>query len=313
MKTILVIENDSTLRENICDFLKAEGYNVLSADDGLTGLQQAMSNLPDLILCDIMMPGMNGYDFYITLQQIKSTSVIPLIFAAAQSEIEDFRAGMNQGVDDYIAKPFNYKELIASIKTRLDKRERIQLENDKSFYSLVDNPLTGVFIYGKSKFDFVNEKCAKIFGLTPTDFSNMTFDNLIIGNNKDKDNVLDEIEHCFSKAQNSLHIHFQAIHHTGEHEIAVEMYASIVNFKGVDSLVGYMFESAGANKVLQFSEEKDKSEEILSKKELKIIEMVCNDFSSAEIAIALGRSTHTIETYRANILNDSNGGIQQNM
>jgi PAS domain S-box-containing protein len=245
MKTILVIENDDSLREKTCDILTFGGYHVIMADNGITGLQQAMSYLPDLILCNIGLPRMNGYDFFKTIQQIKSTSAIPLIFMTAQSEKDEFREGMNLGADDYITKPFDHKELLSSIKTRLDKLERIQQNNNKRLYSLIDNPLTGVFIYSKNKFDFVNEKCSKIFGLSPDDLSKMTFQNLVSGSDKDK--VLEKIERCFSDVQDNLHIRFLARHMKGEHEIAVEMYASIVNFKGSDSLAGYMSECASVN------------------------------------------------------------------
>lgn len=240
MKTILVIDNDNVLRTNICDFLKDEGYNVLSADNGITGLQQAISHLPNLILCEIKLPRINGHDFYKTIQQIKSTSTIPLIFVTAQSEKEDFRVGMNLGVDDYITKPIDYKELLNSIKTRFDKLEKFQQNNDEKFYSLINNPLTGVFIYSKNKFDFVNETCAKIFGLSPNDFSNMTFNNLISGS--DKRIVLNKIESCFNKVQNTFHTCFQASHYKEKHKVIIEMYAGYVNFRGTDSLVGYMSE-----------------------------------------------------------------------
>jgi PAS domain S-box-containing protein len=250
MKTILVIDNDNTLRENVCDFLKGEGYNVLSAHDGIMGLQQAISHLPNLILCEIIMPGMNGYDFYKTIQQLKPTSTIPLIFVTAQSEKEDFRAGMNLGVDDYITKPFDYNELLYSIKTRFDKSEKLQQNNDEKFCTLINNPLTGVFIYSKNKFDFVNEKCAKIFGLSPDDFSNMTFNNLITGS--DKRIVLKKIECCFSKAHSTLHTCFQAYYSKGKHKVVIEMYAGFVNFRGVDSLVGYMSGHTGVNSSMPF-------------------------------------------------------------
>ena len=250
MKTILVIDDDNALRETICDILKDEGYNILSANDGLTGLKQTISHLPDLILCEIMMPGMNGHDFYKTIQQIKSTSAIPLIFVTSQSEKKDFRAGMNLGVDDYITKPLDYNELLNSIKARFDKYEKFQKINDEKFDALVNNPLTGGFIYSKNKFDFVSPKCAKIFGLLPEDFSTITFNDLICGVNKD--NVLEKIEHCFSKAQNNLHAYFQSIHNNGTHEVLVEMYASFVNFKGVDSLVGYMSDCTETNSSMPF-------------------------------------------------------------
>jgi PAS domain S-box-containing protein len=240
MKTILVIEDNMLQREITCEFLKTEGYNVLSAEDGLMGLQKTVSCLPDLILCDIIMPVMNGFDFYKSIQQRQSTSCIPLIFVTAQSEDEDIRAAMNMGVDDYITKPVDFKALLSSIKIQLAKAERKQQERDQNLFSIVDNSLTGGFIYRKNKFDFVNEKCAKIFGLHPTDFSDMNFHDLIAGS--DKDSVLNEIEQCFSKAQKSLHIHFPARCNEEKHEVVVELFATIVNYKGVDSLVGYMSE-----------------------------------------------------------------------
>jgi len=255
MKTILVIDNDNILRENICDFLKGEGYNVLSADDGLIGLQLAISHLPNLILCEITVPGINGYDFYKAIQQIKFTSTIPLIFVTAKCEKKDFRVGMNLGVDDYITKPFDYNELLYSIKTRFVKSEKFQQNNDEKYYAFINNPLTGVFIYSKNKFDFVNEKCMKIFGMSSADFSNMTFDNLITGN--DKDIVLKKIEHCFCKAQTTLHTCFQARHFKGMHDVTVEMYAGFANYKGVDSLVGYMSECTGVNDTMLFPGQKD--------------------------------------------------------
>ena len=182
----------------------------------------------------------NGHDFYKTIQQIKSTSTIPLIFVTAQSEKEDFRVGMNLGVDDYITKPIDYSELLYSIKTRFNKLEKFQQNNIEKFYDLINNPLTGVFIYCENKFEFVNETCAKIFGLSPADFSNMTFNNLISGS--DKRIVLKKIEGYFSKVQNTIHACFKARHFKGKHEVIVEMYAGFVNFKGEDSLVGYMSE-----------------------------------------------------------------------
>ncbi|HNW97026.1 MAG TPA: response regulator [Bacteroidales bacterium] len=242
MKNILVIENNIVLREKICNSLKDEGYNTLSANDGISGLHIAIKQLPDLILCDIKIPHINGCDFYKIIQQIKTTSSIPFIFITAQGEKKDIREGMNLGADDYIINPLDYKELHSSIKTRFDKVERLQQKHDEDFHALINNPLTGVFVYSKNKFDFVNEKCANIFGLSPADFSNITFNNLITGS--DKNNILEKMECCFSKIQDNLHVKFNAHHVKEEHEVKVEMFASIVSFKGVDSLIGYISECA---------------------------------------------------------------------
>jgi len=300
MKTILVIQEDKTIREGICDFLKEQGYVLISAEDGIRGLQLAINHQPDLILCDIIMPGINGGDFYKTIQQIKTTSTIPLIFLTSKAEKEDIRAGMYLGADDYITIPFDFNELLFSVETRLNKIEKIQKKNDEKFYALIDNSITGVFIYSKNKFEFVNEKCLKIFGLSRKEISEISFKELI--SDKDKDNVLKKIDHCFNKIQNTIHITFH-IHHKEKKDVLVEMSAAIVNYKGSDSLIGNIAECTGPQDKRLFSDEKDKSAETLSKNELKILTMICQGMSNSEIAQFLERSRRTIETHRRNIMN----------
>jgi PAS domain S-box-containing protein len=299
MKTIMVIEDDKILRENTCDFLKEEGYNVLSAEDGLVGLQLVMNHMPDLILCDIMMPNMNGYDFYKTIQQMKSTSAIPLIFLTAKAEKEDIRDGMHLGADDYITKPYDFNDLSFSIKTRLDKFEKIQQKSDEKFYTLIDNPLAGVFIFRDNRFHFVNEKCTKIFGIPKVDLMTMSFNNLI--SSKDDDFILEKIDRCFRKDQNTLHEQFFIMHNSGKQKIKVEMFAGIISYNGADSLLGYIVECKN-NHHPAFSDKKDKSVETLTKKEIQIIALICQGLTNAKISQSLGRSIRTIEVHRANIL-----------
>jgi DNA-binding response OmpR family regulator len=130
MKKILIIEDDTVLRENTAEFIQGENFEVFVAKDGLEGVQQTLQHLPDLILCDISMPNMDGFDFYKTIKQIRATSTIPLVFFSARTENEDIRAGMQLGADDYIIKPFDFFELLKVIRTRLAKYERIQEFND---------------------------------------------------------------------------------------------------------------------------------------------------------------------------------------
>lgn len=302
MKTILVIEDDRTLRENICDLLREEGYNVVNADDGLTGLQQAMKHLPDLILCDIMMPKMNGYDFYKTIQQIKATSAIPLIFLTAKVEKEDIRAGMHLGADDYITKPFDFNEILLTIRSRLDKYEKIQQRTDEKFFALIDNPLAGVFIHSRNNFEFMNEKCAGIFGLRPHQIHGLSFKDLVA--EEEKCHVLEKVERCFSKIQNSLHVKFNARLNKGNKKaVTVEVYAGIVNYKDAESLIGNMVECTSQGSKMVFRDEKDQSAEKISKKELNILKLICQGMTNAEISQFVGRSKRTVETQRASLLN----------
>ena len=128
MKKILVIEDDFDVRENIRILLNEEGYTVLIADNGKDGITYAKQNLPDLILCDILMPKATGYEVLKELSKEKSTRTIPFIFLTAKTERDDIRSGMELGADDYIFKPFRSVDLLKSIETRLSKIEKIKAE-----------------------------------------------------------------------------------------------------------------------------------------------------------------------------------------
>jgi CRP-like cAMP-binding protein/CheY-like chemotaxis protein len=126
MKKILVIEDNQEVRENLEEVLELYGYAVESAENGKTGVQMALNNVPDLILCDVMMPELDGYGVLNILSKRRETAGVPFIFLTAKAEKEDFRRGMNLGADDYITKPFYKDELLQVIETRLKKSERLK-------------------------------------------------------------------------------------------------------------------------------------------------------------------------------------------
>lgn len=121
MKTVLLIEDDLVLRENTSELLELSNYNVLAASNGNAGVAIAKSNLPDIIVCDIMMPELDGYGVIQALSENENTKYIPFIFLSAKTERQDVRKGMDLGADDYITKPFNEEELISAIESRLAK------------------------------------------------------------------------------------------------------------------------------------------------------------------------------------------------
>lgn len=122
---ILVIEDQEDVRENIVELLALSNYDVSSAPDGKEGVKKALDSPPDLILCDIMMPGMDGYEVLYLLSKNPSTSALPFIFLTAKAEKQDFRKGMSMGADDYITKPFEEMDLLGAIERRLSKYEGI--------------------------------------------------------------------------------------------------------------------------------------------------------------------------------------------
>ncbi|MBS0030683.1 response regulator [Chitinophaga sp. 22321] len=121
MKKILLIEDNEELRENTVDILAIAGYSVLTADNGKTGVEMILQHHPDLVVCDIMMPVLDGFGVLHLMQQHEEVKDTPFIFLTAKTERADFRKGMGMGADDYITKPFTGTELWDAISSRLKK------------------------------------------------------------------------------------------------------------------------------------------------------------------------------------------------
>ena len=134
MKKILVIEDDQSIQELLLDILENEGYNVFRAHNGKSGIQLAREILPDLIVCDIMMPGVDGFGVKSALSEDISTALIPFIYLSALVEKKNIRRGMELGADDYLTKPFRIDEIINAVKIRLKKQELIaEVRNKNNF------------------------------------------------------------------------------------------------------------------------------------------------------------------------------------
>ncbi|TKC06833.1 response regulator [Pedobacter polaris] len=128
--SVLIIEDNDHIRESTAELLGLANYEVFKAKDGKQGVDFAVKLLPDIILCDITMPELDGYGVLHMLHKTPETSAIPFIFITAKSERLDYRKGMEMGADDYLAKPFNDMELMNAIETRLNKKNK-----EKDFYS----------------------------------------------------------------------------------------------------------------------------------------------------------------------------------
>lgn len=126
MKTILLIEDNQEVRENTAEILELAGYKVLTSENGKAGVETAMREKPDLIICDIMMPVLDGYGALHLLNKNEDTSAIPFIFLTAKAERSDMRKGMEMGADDYITKPFDDVELLNAVESRLKKVDALK-------------------------------------------------------------------------------------------------------------------------------------------------------------------------------------------
>jgi CheY-like chemotaxis protein/anti-sigma regulatory factor (Ser/Thr protein kinase) len=152
---ILVIEDERFIRENIEELLQARGYHVHAASNGVEGVEKAIKHAPDLVVCDVMMPKMDGFK---VLEQIRNTESIqntPFIFLTAKIDKSDIRQGMGLGADDYLTKPFSGKELAKAIESRLERYEKINAQYSKikheldtdvftTYYHEFNTPLHGI-------------------------------------------------------------------------------------------------------------------------------------------------------------------------
>lgn len=126
MTKILVIEDEAQVLDNIQEILEIEDFDTITAENGCIGVQLAKVEAPDLIICDVMMPEMDGYGVLTALRQYSATVNIPLIFLTAKADRSDVRQGMELGADDYLTKPFTPAELLKAIATRLEKKAAVQ-------------------------------------------------------------------------------------------------------------------------------------------------------------------------------------------
>jgi DNA-binding NarL/FixJ family response regulator len=336
MKKILVIEDDPTLRENTFEFLKEEGFEPYAAKDGTAGVQMALEIVPDLILCDISMPKMDGYDVLKTLHSIPSTSTIPFIFLTAKTQKDEMRLGMQLGVDDYITKPYSYDDLLTSIQVRLDKAERITRSFDNKFMSLIENPLLGVFILQGETFNYINSRFVKLLEYnSDMDIYSKNINDIIDDDFKAK--VHEKINLC-QKGVYSSHYFRARLKTANAQLINVTIFTSSVKLKGVNSIIGYVLKETGNISFEQLNEEDTITNQItealnyftkqhqvkpselikiihenyagnslqnpddLTKREIEIIRLMADGLSNKEIADKLFVSQRTVDSHKANIL-----------
>ncbi len=139
MKTILIIEDTDFISETIATTLRFEGYNTCVAEDGVAGLDAIANFKPDLILCDVSMPRLDGFGVLSELRKNKELGTVPFIFLTAKAEKADMRRGMELGADDYLTKPFTATELIAAVTTQLAKQEKVAQHYEEKLEELRGN------------------------------------------------------------------------------------------------------------------------------------------------------------------------------
>lgn len=139
MTKILVVDDDANLAKSISDIFEVMGYDVQTAHNGLEGWRLVQLEIPDIIVSDIQMPGMNGYELLQAVRNDQATETMPFVFLTARSEREHLRQGMVLGADDFVSKPFSLKEIVESVESTLNKHQRIYAKHESTISSLRKN------------------------------------------------------------------------------------------------------------------------------------------------------------------------------
>lgn len=200
MKKILVIDDEEPIRLNIKVILQREGFIAVLAKNGIEGIEIAKKEIPDLILCDVLMPNCDGYKVLETLRNYKPTSLIPFVFLTGKTDRDDFRKAMLLGGDDYIQKPFNINELVKTVKTHLAKyskfieeAENLKWESEESFSAFFNYAPVGIALLGPDeKIAKVNTPYCAILGYTPEELYDLSIYDFIYPDDVEKTKFLNE-------------------------------------------------------------------------------------------------------------------------
>ena len=332
-KKILIIEDDILLSRTLKNVLIAYGYEAVGADSGAEGIQKAYEFSPDLILCDINMSPIDGYQVYNILNDSSVTNKIPFIYITGKSDLEDIRIGMELGVDDYIVKPFSNEELLKSIRVRLAKYEKLVNIGKSDYKALVELSPNGIFIFDGETIYEINNSFSQTTGLSVEDFRRMTFKDII--DDKSYASVQSKVLKCINGLQKSFDEQITIIRYDRE-PIPCKLYVTtsqkirgftlligliepveVVHHSEYDRLVNILSEekvditgelAKKLQRAFDFPAMKSSAPgrtiatAIFSKREQEVLKLSCKGLPIKIIADELCISDRTVEKHRASLM-----------
>jgi FixJ family two-component response regulator len=158
---VVLVEDEKKLRESMVEILEIFNYDVHSCEDGESGVRTILEQKPDVVICDIKMPRLTGYDVLSRIRNEKELVLTPFIFISAKAEVSDVRAGMNLGADDYITKPFKHLDLLKAIESRLNRRKDFDLLENSSSVKLNKEILKQLSVLSRQELNVIKQICEK--------------------------------------------------------------------------------------------------------------------------------------------------------
>ena len=276
MKKILVIEDDNALRKNISVFLSEEGYEVVQASDGMQGIQYALDVIPDLIICDVLLPRKDGFEVCKTLQNLSTTSTIPFIFLTAKVQLEDMREGMLFGADDYITKPFHIEDLLKSVQLRLEKHNRLLQKNAVSIDNVLNNPSAGMFMIRENQIVSPNAKICEISGYDVQELQNMSFTQIV--DREISGNSFEKVHRWLNSLYSSVSLELTIVTKRNVFK-PVDFYGTKINYQGREVHLAIVFEGKKSHRVIQ-----EEQALHLTQREVEVLQLICLGYTSSKIA-----------------------------
>lgn len=332
---VLIIDDDLTSIKLTQKILSLHGYRTETALGGSVGIQKAFELLPDLILCDIRMEPIDGYMVFNVLKESSLTYSIPFVFLTGESNLKDIRLGMEMGVDDYLIKPFSDKDLISSIRIRIEKYKRIKKERTKGILNIFRIAPIGVCLLKGDKVVRANNAFTRMLEMEESQRNTPSLDRFI------EASCLNELRENIYKSQvgilNDFSQNVDIISSVGEHlsykiygirsagifshDIIICLFLPQINHTSksngpkfrVNDLVNFLKKEEVSLSLtlierlqIAFSPEKKERNEALvntfSNREMEVLELSCQGLSLKQIADKLNISDRTVEKHRANLM-----------
>jgi PAS domain S-box-containing protein len=338
-KKILIIEDDVAFSKTLKNILMLNGYEADVANSGTEGVRLAYERRPDLILCDIRMSPVNGYQVYNILKDSNFTNRIPFIFITGKSDLREIRFGMELGVDDYIVKPFQNETLLRSIKVRIEKYESLINMGRSRYQSFVENSRDGIFLFNGDQIYEINPAFSQLMGCRQADVKSLSFSKLIGPDNYKK--IEERIDKCSYGLLNDFQEEIEIQVASGTcHPYSIRI-ARGSEYNGISLLIGLLapadrvaenvniaysnligiLEDSGINltetltrrlrheynpegeTVRKYSIDGALVSEVeFSKRELEVLQLSCQGLPMKKIAEKLFIADRTVESHRANMM-----------
>ncbi|MDA3779329.1 MAG: response regulator [Bacteroidales bacterium] len=301
MKKVLIITHEKSIHNGTSEYLENSGFDVIHSQNGPMGVQKALEYSPDIILCDSETKGFNGYEVFNTLQQINSTATIPFVLLTTNASYNNIRTVMDLGVDDYIVKPLDNKVILKLINTRIDKQDKIINIADEKFNYLMENSVSGIYIYQDEQLKYINKKFCQILGYTQKELFGINLVNLIFKD--DLQIVVEKISKCITGIQKNLLVQFKVICKNQE-IVKIKLLGNVIKIRNKKSLIGSI-EEIKNNKPngLEYITNPNIH---LTKREIEILLLICTGLSNNEISKKLYISERTVDSHRAHLLSKTN-------